>query len=141
MKTMPTFQRCQSDGTIRVAWSVRLDYWYNGQNEKSVQKVYVTEYGLKANDNPTRQTYSQNANEYPTKQTFTFTAVRCDRRKQEKPVPEITSGRVALYLEWLKTPWNKAFLHRKKVVDFLSKSTTLFGARGGTWTRTPEIEH
>ena len=45
----------------------------------------------KANDNPIKQTYSQKANEYPTKQTFTYTAVRCDRRKQEKTVPEIDS--------------------------------------------------
>ena len=80
----------------------------------------------KANDNPTRQTFTQKANEYPTKQTFTFTAVRCDRRKQEKPVLEINPGRVALCLERLKTPYFKGFLHRKKVVDFLSKSTTLF---------------
>ena len=47
---------------------------------------------------------TDNANEYPIKQTFTFQEIRCDRRKQEKPVPENTPGRVALYLEWLKTP-------------------------------------
>ena len=39
---------------------------------------------------PEANLYSK-ANEYPTKQTYTFTAVRCDRRKQEKPVPEIDS--------------------------------------------------
>lgn len=36
------------------------------------------------------------ANEYPTKQTYTFMAVRYDCRKREKPVPENTPGRVAL---------------------------------------------
>ena len=74
------------------------------------------------------------ANDIPTRQTFTFTAVRCDRRKQEKPVPEMAPGRVALYLEWLKTLEIKGFLQRKKVANFLSKSTTLFGGRYRTRT-------
>ena len=42
----------------------------------------------------------------------------------------MATGRVALYLEWLKTLEIKAFWQRKKVVDFLSKSTTLFGGDG-----------
>ena len=48
------------------------------------------------------QTFTQKANDIPTKQTYTFMAVRCDRRKQEKPVPEMTPGRGALCLERLK---------------------------------------
>ena len=51
---------------------------------------------LKANEYPIKQTFTQKANDIPTKQTYTFSVVRCDRQKQEKPVPEITSGRVAL---------------------------------------------
>ena len=46
----------------------------------------------------------------------------------------MTTGRVALYLEWLKTLEIKAFWQRKKVVDFLSKSTTLFGGGGESRT-------
>jgi len=57
-----------------------------------------------ANEYPIKQTFTQKANDILTKQTYTFTALRCDRRKQEKPVPENTPGRVALYLEWLKIP-------------------------------------
>ena len=88
----------------------------------------------KANDIPTRQTYSQKANEYPTKQTYTFTVVCCDHRKQEKTVPEMTPGRVTLYGKDSKSLEIKGFLHRKKVADFLSKSTTLFGTPDGIRT-------
>jgi hypothetical protein len=49
-----------------------------------------------ANDIPTKQTNTQ--------QTITFEAIRTGRRKQEKPVPEVTPGRAALCLERLKTP-------------------------------------
>ena len=58
--------------------------------------LYLTEYGLKANEYPIKQTFTHKANDIPTKQTYTFTAVCCDRRKQEKPVQEMTPGRVAL---------------------------------------------
>ena len=58
----------------------------------------------KANDNPIKQTFTQKANDIPTKQTYTFKAVRCDRRKREKPVPEMAPGRVALCIERLKIP-------------------------------------
>ena len=50
----------------------------------------------KANEYPTKQTLTQKANDNPTKQTITFMAVRCDRWKREKPVPEMAPGRVAL---------------------------------------------
>jgi len=50
----------------------------------------------KTNEYPIKQTFTQKANDIPTKQTYTFTAVRYDRRKREKPVPENTPGRVAL---------------------------------------------
>ena len=71
----------------------------------------------KANDNPIKQTFTQKANDYPTEQTFTFEAVRCDCRKHEKPVPEMTPVRVALCLELLKTPWNQGVLGKKRTAD------------------------
>ena len=59
---------------------------------------------LKANEYPIKQTFIQKANDIPTKQTISFSPVLCDRRKYEKPVPEMTPGRVALCLELLKIP-------------------------------------
>jgi len=49
-----------------------------------------------ANEYPIKQTFTKKANEILTKQTYTFTALRSDRQKQEKPVQENAPERVSL---------------------------------------------
>jgi len=78
---------------------------------------------------PTKQTFTQKENDNPAKQTFTYTAVFDNSRKQEKPAPEITPGRVVLYSEMQKSLEIKAFRHRKKVADFFKVCCLIWQVR------------